>query len=201
MKRHANLMTEGARFRAAARVLIRRWGVALAAGGTLLTPMAIWHWQECRRIRHEHEALEASYEPIRRLNSLNLQLRTTAAKLVGDERLALELAQQKPMTTLLAIVGEAARQSDGALYIQHVLIDVSPPDAEGIRPPDRLQVEAASTLKYDVARFVEALHVAPISEVKITTDVLATTNGVDHKNYAVDCILTAPTQEATASAQ
>jgi hypothetical protein len=197
MKKYVNLMTEGARFRTAARLSIRRWGLALGAGATLMTPIAGWHWQEWQSIRHEHEALEASYEPIRRLNSMNMQLRTTAAKLVQDERLELELASQRPVTTVLGIVGAAAKQSDGALYIEHIQLDLAPPGAEGARGPDRLTIEAACTLKYDVANFVAALKTAPIAEVKIITDELATKNGVDHKKYAVECVLKAPTPEAT----
>ena len=61
-------------------------------------------------------------------------------------------------------------------------------------------IEAACTLKYDVANFVGALKAAPIAEVKIITDELATENGVDHKKYAVECVLKAPAQEATSHA-
>jgi hypothetical protein len=194
-------MTDGARFRTAARLLIRRWGLAVGTAATLVTPVAGWHWQECRTVRHEHEALEASYEPIRRLNAMNMQLRTAAAKLVSDERLSLELASQRPVATVLGIVGSAAKQSDGALYIEHIQLDIGAPGGDGIRAPDRLVIEAACTLKYDVANFVAALKTAPISEVKIVSDDMVTKNGVDHKNYTVECVLSAPVQEEVADAR
>ena len=201
MKRYANLMSDGARFRTAARISLRRWSLALVTGATLLTPIAGWHWQEWRRICHEHEALEASYEPIRRLNTLNQQLRTTAANLVRDERLPLELSSNRPVATVLGIVGNAARQSGGALYIEHIQLDLAPPGSEVAPAPDRLVIEAACTLKYDVANFVSALKTAPVAEVKIVTDELATKNGVDHKNYSVECVLKPVTQAETTHAQ
>src|SRR5688572_1587059 len=79
MKRYANLMSDQALFRVSARASFRRWAPALAGLLAMLAPVAVWHWQQCQRIRHEHEALEASYAPIRRLNEMNMELRADAA--------------------------------------------------------------------------------------------------------------------------
>ena len=190
MRNHVNLMSEGARFRTAARVRLRRWGLALAVSVTVLTPIASWRWQDARRIRQEHEALEASYEPIRRLNTANTELRTTAATLVRDERLPLALSRKRPVASLLGVISSAAATSNGELYVEHLNIAQSPPGPEGApAAQDRLIVEVATTLTYDISDFTQALRIAPITEVKVASDDLVSENGVDRKNYTLECLL------------
>ena len=193
MKRHANLMSDGARFRVAARVSLRRWALALAATVTMLTPLSIWHWQECRRIRHEHEALEASYAPIRRLNEMNLELRTAATSLVRDERLTLELSRRRPTATLLGIVSAATAVTNGALFIEHINLAHTAPGAQaGTARQDQLTIEAACPPQFDISTFVDALKQPPFTEVKIRSDGLTTNDGVDRKTYTIECLFTTP---------
>ena len=193
MKRYANLMSDAARFRVAARVAFRRWALALAVLTTLLAPISIWHWQECQRIRHEHEASEASYAPIRRLNEMNAELRTTAASLVRDKRLALELSRRRPAWNLLAIVTAATESTGGSVYIEHVNLSQTPPGgAASTQSQDVLTIDAVCPPQFDIATFVEALDQPPFTEVKITSDDLSTRDGVDRKTYAIECRLTAP---------
>ena len=193
MRRYVNLMSEGAQFRSAARVRLRRWALALAVSVTVLTPIASWRWQDARRVRQEHEALEASYEPIRRLNTANTELRTTAVELVRDERLPLALARKRPVASLLGIVGAAAATSDGELFVEHLNVAQSPPGPDGSpAAQDRLIVEVATTLTYDISDFTQALRVAPITDVKVASDDLVSEDGVDRKNYTLECLLGAP---------
>jgi hypothetical protein len=193
MRKYVNLMSEGAQFRTAARVQLRRWVTALVATTVVLTPIAIGRWQEARRVRQDHEALEASYDPIRRLTSMNNELRTTAATLVRDDRLPLELSRKRPVGTLLGIVSAAAAASNGELYVEHLQLAQSPPSQPGAPPAqDRLIIDVASTLTFDIANFVEALKVAPIAEVKVASDELVEENGIDRKNYSLECLLSTP---------
>lgn len=193
MRKYVNLMSESAQFRTAARVQLRRWVMALAATFVVLTPLAVGRWQEARRVRQEHEALEASYDPIRRLTSMNNELRNTAATLVRDDRLPLELSRKRPVGTLMGIVSAAAAASSGELYVEHLKLAQSPPSQPGAPPAqDRLIIDVASTLTFDIANFVEALKVAPIAEVKVASDELVEENGIDRKNYSLECLLSEP---------
>lgn len=187
MRRYVNLMSEGARFRVAARVQLRRWALALVGAVAVLAPVAAWRWQEARRVRQEHEALEASYEPIRRLNTTNMALRTDAAALIRDDRLPLELSRKRPVATLLGIVGAAVATSKGELFVEHMRLVQSPLGAAS-PSKGRLIIEVASTLTFDVANFVDALKVAPIVEVKVASDQLVSQDGVDRKNYTLECL-------------
>jgi hypothetical protein len=192
MKRHVNLMSDAARFRVAARVALHRWALALAVLATLLAPISIWHWQECRRIRHEHEASEASYAPIRRLNDMNAELRTTAASLVRDQRLTLQLSRRRPAWTLLGIVTAATAATGGSVYVEHIDLAQTPPGGAASTPSQNvLTIEAVCPPQFDIATFVDALDKPPFTEVKITSDDLSTRDGVDRKTYTIECRLSA----------
>ncbi len=198
MRRHVNLMSDVARFRVAARISLRRWAVALVAAATMLAPVSIWHWQECRRIRHEHEALEASYAPIRRLNEMNMELRTAAISLVRDERLTLELSRRRPVATLLGLVSAATAATNGALYVESVALAQTPPGSPATTSAhDVLTIEAACPPQFDISTFVDALKQPPFREVVITSDDLTTNNGVDGKRYTIECRLAAPAARGT----
>jgi hypothetical protein len=193
VKRYINLMSSGARFRTAARVRLRRWALALAVMVTVLAPLSIIRWDESRKTRNEHEAMEAGYEPIRRLIQLNRDLRTQAAALVGNERLALELSRRHPATTLLGLVGAAAAESRGELFIEHLTLTQLPPGVGAAPTPtgarEQMVIEAAATLTYDIAGFVESLQKAPIASVKVVSDVVVSQDGMDRKNYTIECTL------------
>jgi hypothetical protein len=193
MRKYVNLMSDGAQFRAAAHIQLRRWGLALVAAIIVLIPLGVARWQEARRVQQQHEALEASYDPIRRLTAMNNELRTAAATLVRDERLPLELSRKRPSGTLLAIVSEAAAASNGELYVEHLkFAQALPASAATAAGQDCLIIDVATTLTFDVANFVEALKVAPIVDVKVAADELVEENGVDRKNYSLECLLASP---------
>jgi hypothetical protein len=188
MKRYVNLMSPAAQFRSLAGRRLRRWGTALAILALVLAPAAITSRAEGGRVRREHEALEALYEPVRRLNALNRQLRIEATNLVRDEQLVLELSRERPTVALLGVVSTAAAGSDGQLFIEQLSVIQRPPGAaaEGAGQ-QRLVIDAAAPLAYDVATFVEALHQAPVTAVKVVADEVVSKNGLDRKNYTLEC--------------
>lgn len=188
MKRHVNFMSEAAQFRAAVRRHLRRWAGALCACVLLLIPGGAVRWVEHAQVRHEHEALEACYEPVRRLNAINGQLRTAAMNLVRDERLALQLSRERPMAALLGRVTRAVEDSSGQLFVQRLTVSQSAPGLKtGSAGRGRLVIEAAATLTYDVSQFVESLKAPPLNDVKITSDLVVAENGIDRKNYVLEC--------------
>jgi hypothetical protein len=193
MKRYANLMTTSAVFRTAMRLHVRRWSLALGVLAVALAPIAAIRWEEARQARQEREAKEASYEPMRRLVQLNRDLRAEAGKLVKDERLELELSCRRHVSSLLTVVVAAAEESQGQLFVQHLQIHPNLP--QGAAPlnaaasaEQKMVIEAAATLTYDVARLVEGLRKDPIKSVKVTSDVVVSQDGKDHKKYTVECL-------------
>lgn len=188
MKRHVNFMSETAQFRAATRRHSRQWAYALIAGALLLIPVGAVRWVEQTRVRHQHEAMEASYEPVRRLNAINGQLRNAAENLVRDERLVLELSRDRPMAALLGRVTRATEDSNGQLFVQRLTVSQSAPGLKmGNAGHGRVVIEAAATLTYDVSQFVESLKAPPLADVKVTSDLVIAENGVDRKNYVLEC--------------
>jgi hypothetical protein len=194
MNRHVNLMTDSAKFRTAARLHLRWWGVSLAGLMVMLTPLTLMRWEEATKARKAHEAMESSYEPIRRLVKINRELRDEAVGLVKNDRLELELSWNRPVAVLLGVVSAAAAESSGQLYVEHLEIKDRPPG--GGAPPtsaanpsaeQRLHIEAAATTAYDIVTFVEALRKAPIKSVKVTSDAIISVDGKDHKKYTLEC--------------
>jgi hypothetical protein len=167
----------------------------------LLAPLMVWQWQDGRRIRQEHEALEATYEPFRRLAVTNTELRTTAASLVRDESLPLELSRNRPLATLLGIVGAAVESTKGALFIEHLDVTHAPPGDETTAIQDRLMIDAVSTPQFDISMFTDALKRTPIIDVKVVSENLIAENGVDAKNYTIECLLTGPAAPKAANAK
>jgi len=190
MKHYANLMSEAAHFRAQAWIRLRRWALALALLGAVLVPLAGMRWRECRRVQQEHEALEARYAPIKRLNALNVKLRAEAGTLVRDERLALELSRHRPASALLGLISAAAASSRGELFIEHLNLTQNAPHGEN-QPAveERMIIEAAATLRYDIAGFVKALEKPPIKQVRVTSDEVVSEHGIEHKSYVIECVL------------
>jgi len=190
MKRYVNLMSERAQFRVTARRQLRRWMLALALLIGILVPLSGMRWREHCRVQREHEALEACYEPVKRLNALNVKLRNEATALVRDERIPLELSRSRPAAVLLGLASAAAAASQGELFIERLDIAQNTPRGESEPAvPGRMIIEVAATLTYDVAGFVKALHKAPIGEVKVTSDEVVTVDGIDRKNYIIECVL------------
>ncbi|MCC6492039.1 MAG: hypothetical protein IT424_03355 [Pirellulales bacterium] len=186
MNRYVQLMSESAQFRAAARKHLRRWGAAAALLVAATAPLGAWQWRHQSQMRQQCEALEASYEPVRRLNGVNRNLRTQAITLVRDERLILELARQRPVTSLLACVAAATSASQGQAFVERLNFEQPVPGSAEKSAP-RLTVEVAATLSYDISEFVESLRREPIDAVKVTSDVVTTRDGIDRKTYTLLC--------------
>ncbi|RIK86936.1 MAG: hypothetical protein DCC67_02415 [Planctomycetota bacterium] len=190
MKRYVNLMTESAQFGVAAREQLQRWALVAALLIAAAAPVVFFRVREHTRVRQQHEALEATYEPVRRLNERNRQLRREAIGLVRDERLSLELSRQRPIVSLLARVGAAASETRGEVFVERISVDQRVPGAaHPASAQDRMTVEAAATLTYDISEFAKALEAPPITAVKVTSEVITAEGGVDRKSYTLECQL------------
>jgi hypothetical protein len=192
MKR-VNLMTDASRFRSEARVYLRWWSCGLVGLMSALAPLSIWRWQATRSARAACEAMEASYDPIRRLVTLNRDLRNDAGELLKSERLELELAQNRPASALLNVVANAVAESNGQLFIEHLAItqhapngNTTPVAKEGAGE-EKLVIDAAAVAAYDIAPFVEALKKEPIKTAKVLSDGAPSPQDKDKKVYKLEC--------------
>jgi hypothetical protein len=192
MKR-VNLMTDASRFRSEARVYLRWWSWGLAALLAVLAPISIWRWQATRTARAASEAMEASYEPIRRLVKLNRDLRNDAGMLLKNQQLELELSRHRPVSALLKVVSAAAAESHGQLFIEHLAITKHAPNgntttlAKDSGSQEKLVIDAAATASYDMAPFVEALKKEPIKTVKVVSNAAPLPQDKEKKMFKVEC--------------
>src|SRR5262245_36512741 len=107
MMRGLNLMSPRAQAQAMLSRQLRSW--ALAACGLVLALIVgtALNVERARRADLERQALEAQYEPTRQLNAENRRLRHDVETLLADDRHVLELARQRPVTTLVGVAGQA----------------------------------------------------------------------------------------------
>ncbi|MCH7726757.1 MAG: type 4a pilus biogenesis protein PilO [Planctomycetes bacterium] len=95
------------------------WLVAAAVGGGV-----IWmRWQSNGEQERQVEALEREYQPVaQQMREIKI-LKEKLAKLQVREKLTLELAQERPMLTLLGHVSQAASKCGGNVSVQSFSLD------------------------------------------------------------------------------
>jgi hypothetical protein len=152
-----------------------------------MAPAAAWTWQRRRDVIHEQEALEAQYEPIRRLAAENRRMNAEAARLVQAERTKLELSHRRPVTTLLAVVGEAVAETEGDVFLEHVSVTQEPVSKPGVEAGGRLVVDVSSVEGYDVARLVRALDRPPFTAVKVLSSESGVEGEIKHDRHTIEC--------------
>jgi hypothetical protein len=191
-----NLMTERAQRRAAADRILRAWGRAAGAAVLSMCALAGWEWHKCRRVTLEHEALEASYDPIRRLAGANRTLGVQAAQFVTRERIALELARHRPAAALLATVADAVAATSGAVFMERLVLSRDPvagaPPATGATasqavPAGRLTLELTSVVSYDPSELVRHLDALPFSSAKVNSSEILDDGVVARKKHVIEC--------------
>lgn len=188
MNSSVNLMTQGAQLRSAAERVARIWALIIGVMVLALAPLGGWTWQKrCKALRR-HEALQASYEPIRQLAGENRTLAVEATTLVERERLPLTLARRRPVVALLGVVSDAIAECGGAVYMEHMALTRVAPPAAGAAAAGRLLVDASATLAFDISRLTKLLARPPITAVKILSSETANDDGTPIKTYSVECL-------------
>jgi hypothetical protein len=188
MAAFVNLMTERAQLRTAAARVSRCWAIIIGAMILLAVPGVLWVWHERQTIGREHAALEASYEPVRRLASANRALAASAADLVAHEKLPLELARKRPVVSLVAHVSDAVAATDGAVYLERIELNQRSPGAVQVdAKPDKLTLEASTLPHFEASRLIAALNQPPLTGVKIVSSETVDEAGVSRKKYVIEC--------------
>ena len=186
MASSVNLMTDRAALRAASERILRGWALAICAVIVLLAPALAWTWRERTKAIQAHEALEAKYEPLRRLARDSRSLGAETAKLTERERTALELSNNRPVGVLLSVVASAVHASRGGVFVEHVNITQDGAKNES-GASGRLFLDFSSTLSYDVSELTKLLDKPPIKAVKIVSSETIDDGVVPRKTHAIEC--------------
>jgi hypothetical protein len=188
MPAYVNLMTERAHLRTAAARVSRCWAMIIGAMILLAVPGVLWTWHEREKIIREHDALEASYEPVRRLAAANRVLAANATAFVTREKLPLELARKRPAVALVAHVSDAIAATDGAVYLDWIELNQhGPATAGGENTADQLTLEASTLPHFEASRLISALNQPPLAGVKIVSSESIEEAGVSRKKYVIEC--------------
>lgn len=187
MAASVNLMTLRARNGAAADRILRGWFWSIAATFSMLSLLALWTWVERRELMLEQGALEASYEPIRRLASGNRGLRMQADELVSRNAVVLGLAQDRPILALLARVQEAIAAAEGAVYIESLTLSQAATTTAEAPRDGTATLTVVSLLGFDVSRLVKQLDAAPFSDVKVTSSETVASGETPRKTHVIHC--------------
>ncbi len=188
MPAYVNLMTERARLRTAAARVSRCWATIIGAMMFLAVPGVLWMWHERRQLIREHDALEASYEPVRRLAAANRVLAANAAEFIKREKLPLELSRKRPAIALVAHVSDAIAATDGAVYLDQIELNQRGATTTGSdKTVDKLTLKASTLPHFEASRLVAALNRPPLAGVKIISSETVEEAGVSRKKYVIEC--------------
>lgn len=182
-----NLMSEAALNRSAADRIVRGWLAIVGVCLLLVTPLSGWTWLCRQQVVQEHEALEARYEPIRRLAATNRELSQKAVALVRTERVPLELSRRRPVAALFSVIGEAIASTAGEAFIVHLTMardSAAKPDA--VDPGGVLTIDVVTTEGYDIAELVRELDQPPFRSVKVVSSEASVEADVKNNKHLIE---------------
>jgi hypothetical protein len=187
MAASVNLMTQRAQYRSAADRIIHGWALINAVLLLAMLPLAAWTWIERRDMVRAHDALEAGYEPIRRLAGANRRLGAEAASLIDREEIALELSRSRPAAALIAAVADAVAEAQGAVFVEHFTLSHDAPLSDPASRVGRLTLEVSGMLGYDASRLAKQLDRPPFTSAKIISSETVNDGPVPHKAHVIQC--------------
>jgi hypothetical protein len=183
-----NLMTERALLRTAAARVSQCWAMIIGAMILLAVPGVLWTWRQRQAILREHDALEASYEPVRRLAAANRVLAASASDFVAREKLPLELARKRSVVALIAHVSASVAASEGAVFLERLELNQRGAGATEVgMSSDKLTLEASTSPAYETSQLIAALNRPPLSSVKIVSTETIEEGGASRKKYVIEC--------------
>ena len=189
MKTHLNLLSHSFCRRQVAITRLRQWCVvwlvAAAVGGGV-----IWMcWQSNGDQARQIEALERKYQPVAKQMREITILKEKLAELQVREKLTLELAQERPMLTLLGHVSQAASECGGKVSVQSFRLDQRRQGgASELRDQNVLTLSGVGTDNLTVARFVVSLRDAGIFEqVQLKSTGVVSIGEKTGRAYVLEC--------------
>lgn len=188
MTRQLNLMPNAAFRRQAVAQAIAFWSRVLLAAlivcGALVASQA-WSSQEAKQVR---DALEAQHEPVKQLRSDIRLLSARVAGLTSEKKLALELATNQPMVTLLGELGDATAYAGGELFVESLSFERRPSTTEA-PAAQALQIQGAGRDNLSVTRFAEHLRSSGLfQEVQLTSTASRVLASQSMTAFEMECV-------------
>jgi len=130
MKKSLNLMTARSQQREQIHRCLRVWTRAVAVAFLVLSIVGFAKYRTCRQEEQRQAAAEAEYEPVRQLKIENSRLTKGIESLESSEWLALALAKQQPLLSLIGFATQAVAEQGNRVYLKQVDIerDISLPN-------------------------------------------------------------------------
>ncbi len=184
---HVNLMTERAKFTAAASRIGETWAAAIGVLLLLMLPLGAWLWQRHGAVIRQHDSLEARYEPIRRMAGANRSVSAQAAELVKREHATLTLSRRQPVTALLGAVADAIAETEGAVFVDGIHY-IEQPD-EDRNAPRRFTLDVTAAATFDISQLAAGLRRPPFTAVKVLSSAPGPEDGPRRQTYIIQCEL------------
>lgn len=188
MNRHVNLITDRALRTATIRQHRRVWLIVLPVVLGLMAVPVTARWQAVQPLAQRCENLERQYEPARKTQQENRELSTKIDRILAEDKLALLMAEQRPLAALLGVVSQAAAGEGMQLRVENFQLNER-------NPEDTLQTGRFGTLTLrglaagneDIGRFVQALRQPPFESIELLTTEKIKMPSHDLESFTIRC--------------
>jgi len=195
MKTYLNLMPQGLQRRELIRARVRQWSIVWVVAGALAVTVGSIQWTRLGSARSRVLGLQKEYAPVETLQKDNTSIRSQIEELQQREKITLEIADERPVLTLLGSVSRAARECEGNVCVQK--LSLKPARAAGgsrrlnsaeTDVQRRLTLNGLGVDNLSVARFVAALRDTGVfSQVDLKSTEATTVNTVQARTYHLEC--------------
>ncbi len=187
MNDHVNLMSRQARIREIRRTRLRQWAKISGVVAVLLVPPSLLAWWPVYQQRQRLAALESQYEPVREMIAVTKSYRHRIEQIQQEQRLALALAKQTPVVTLLGLIGKAVARSQGQVYVQHVAFrQAADPWPDAREGTGVVIVEGLAIRDHSVTELTAELRsVVPFTEVELDCAETVTVQNEPRQSFTI----------------
>ncbi|MEQ8210861.1 MAG: hypothetical protein RH917_13625 [Lacipirellulaceae bacterium] len=188
MNRHVNLMTDRALRSATIRQHRRVWLIALPLLlGVMAVPVTA-RWQAVQPLANRRTTLERRYEPARKTQEENLELSSKIDRILTEDKLAILLAEQRPIDALLGVVSQAALGEGMQLRVENFqLSERNPEDTLQTGRYGTLTLRGLAAGSEDIGRFVQALRRPPFHSIELQTTEKVKLPSTDLESFTIRC--------------
>jgi len=188
MKTYVNLLPFAYRRRQLILLRLRLWFRVWGLAAIVMAIVGWHHWSQLRAGEARLASLRHQHAPVVKAKTESDALRQRIQELQQREVLALSLADEQPMLTLLGWLSRAARQCGGAISIQELKLDRQEPPNANRRTTGVLTLDGVATDDQTVARFTEALkNSQTFVRVELKQTSTFELGGMQARSYTVEC--------------
>jgi hypothetical protein len=193
MKTHLNLLPFSVRRNQLIKRALRQWVLAGSIAAAITAFAIWWRWNEAKQQQIALDAVMRQYAPLKKLEEESQHIESEVESLQNRERLALDLAQNRSLLTLIEQLSRAAKRCDGKVNINHLVMDANVrsarQDGEGDLSQSKLTLRGMGIDDVTIAQFVAELRDSNLFEnVQLTSTGSATINDREAKIYTLECV-------------